>query len=148
MDLIKSQPGWWRKLPKFQLGWDVYELAAGMDFDIHILTKGPRTKPRAWMEKVQCVQDHFGLAVNIDIVGKDKSARYGHFLVDDYPPYVDQWLSRRPRGLAIMPAHAYNQDYRHSNVIRYDGTNLPEIKDALQAVQRRKPSEHWREALL
>jgi hypothetical protein len=147
LDLIKSQPGWWRGLPRFPLGWDVHKIATEMGFDIHILTKGPRRKPMAWMEKVQCVQDHFGLSVNIDIVGKDKSARYGHFLVDDWPSYVEEWLKHRPRGLVIMPAHPYNRDFSHPNVIRYDGTNLPEVRSALEAVQRRKPTEHWREAL-
>lgn len=60
MHLIKSQPGWWRELPKLQLGWDVYHVAVELGFCIDILTKGPRSKPQAWAEKVECIMRHFG----------------------------------------------------------------------------------------
>ncbi len=40
------------------------------------------------MEKVQCIHDHFGEEMPIDIVGKDKSGVYGRVLVDDYPDYM------------------------------------------------------------
>ena len=37
---IKRVSGFWRTLPKYQPGWDVYEIAKEMGYDIHILTKG------------------------------------------------------------------------------------------------------------
>jgi 5'-nucleotidase len=141
MHLIKSQPGWWRELPKFQLGWDVYEIAVELGFCIDILTKGPRSKPQAWAEKVECIMRHFGDEVVPNIVGKTKKRYYGSFLCDDYPPYVEDWLKHRPRGLAIMPAHDYNKNFTHKNVIRYDGTNLNQVREALLIVSTRQAGE-------
>lgn len=141
MHLIKSQPGWWRDLPKFQLGWDVYEAAIELGFCIDILTKGPRSKPQAWAEKVECIMRHFPEEVVPNIVGKTKKRYYGAFLCDDYPPYVEDWLKHRPRGLAIMPAHHYNEKFSHPNVIRYDGTNLNQVREALEIVRDRKDRE-------
>lgn len=143
IDLITSVPGWWRTLPKFQLGWDLYDLCDHLGFECHVLTKGPRQKSFAWSEKVDCIQQHFGDAVNIDIVGKDKRGSYGRVLVDDYGPYILGWLEHRPRGLAIMPAHTYNEGFEHPNVIRYTGGNLEEIQRLLVAVKQRRPGEHW-----
>jgi hypothetical protein len=164
MHLIKSVPGWWRNLPKFQLGWDVYNIADNMGFCIEILTKGPRSKPQAWAEKVECINQHFGEDMVPNIVGKDKKRYYGRFLVDDYPQYVADWLKHRPRGLVIMPAHDYNTPEKFhkavedeyepfqitellDNVIRYDGTNLEEVRKALMAVWNRESGQHWREYL-
>jgi 5'-nucleotidase len=141
MDLIKSQPGWWRKLPIFRLGWDVLYVADKLGFDCHILTKGPWSKPQAWAEKVECIQYHFNGSIGIDIVGESKGGRYGRFLVDDYPPYVEDWLKHRPRGLVIMPAHDYNKSFTHQRVIRYDGSNLNQVQEALVIVKNRKDGE-------
>ncbi len=141
MDLIKSQPGWWQNLPKFELGWELYEVAQMLGFKCRILTKGPKSKPQAWAEKVVCVIQHCGSVPTI--VGEDKSDTYGRVLVDDYPPYVAGWLEHRPRGLAIMPAHAYNAHFTHPQVIRYDGENLVQVRDALEAVYNRKDKENW-----
>lgn len=147
MNLIKMRPGWWRDLPKFQLGWDVYEVAKALNFDITILTKGPQSKPHAWAEKVECITRHFGCDLSIDIVGETKKRSWGLFLVDDYPEYVKDWLKHRPRGLVIMPAQPYNADFTHPNLIRYDGTNIEEVRAALTAVRNRKPGEHWQDYL-
>lgn len=148
MSLIKSVPGWWRKLPKFQLGWDVFNLAKQIGFENHILTKGPKLNAMAWAEKVQCIADHFGPEINIDVVGKDKSGRYGRFLCDDYPDYIHGWLSHRPRGLVIMPSQPCNINEKpHPSIIRYDGTNLEEVKRALWAVYLRKDGEPWQNYL-
>lgn len=152
MQLIKSQSGWWRNLPKFQLGWDIYELARSMAFDCHVLTKGPWSKPQAWAEKLECIQHHFENNIGIDIVsdsvGPDgkrvvgaKSNRYGKILVDDWPPFVMDWLSNRPRGLVIMPAHDYNADFTHPRAIRYDGTNIEKVRRAFEIVKKREDGE-------
>ena len=62
-------------------------------------------------------------------------------MVDDYPDYMSSWLNQRSRGLGIMPAHYYNQDFLHPNVIRFDGNNLDQVRDALQAAFDRDSKE-------
>lgn len=149
IDLIRKQPGWWRNLPKFTLGWQIYEIAKEIGFCCKILTKGPRSKPMAWMEKVQCIHDHFGEEMPIDIVGKDKGGTYGRVLIDDFPNYLEKWLKYRPRGLAIMPAHDYNAGFEHENVIRFTGSDadLVKVRLALKASWDRKEKQHWKELL-
>src|SRR5581483_6811567 len=68
----------------------------------------------------------------------------GVALYDDYPPYVEAWLRHRPRGLVVMPAHEHNRDFRHPNVVRYDGTNLAEVERAMRVALARKPGEELR----
>jgi len=72
------------------------------------------------------------------------SSTYARVLVDDYPPYVLDWLAHRPRGLVIMPAQNYNADVTHPNVIRYDGTNLDRVIETMTRAFNRKPGEPWR----
>jgi hypothetical protein len=62
----------------------------------------------------------------------DKGIVYGAVLVDDWPEYVTSWLEHRPRGLVIMPAHNHNVGFAHSQVVRYDGTNLDEVRTRMQ----------------
>jgi hypothetical protein len=145
MDLIKSVPGWWKNLPTYQLGWDVYKWAVDIGFCTKILTKGPRSKSFAWAEKVDCISMHFGDDMPIDIVGKNKSDVYGRVLVDDYPPYMLGWLENRPRGLGILPAGRVNEGFEHPNAIRYDGNNWREVQDALQAAYDRESKQLWQE---
>jgi hypothetical protein len=122
-------------------------MADAMDYECHVLTKGPYKYEQAWTEKVQCIRKWFGEKVDIDIVGKDKKHRYGRVLVDDYPPYVLGWLEHRPRGLAIMPAHSYNENVNHPNLIRYDGFNAESVQSALRAAKTRNRGEHWKDYL-
>lgn len=142
MDLIKSVPGWWFKLQPILKGFAVYKLAADLEFRNEILTKGPRTKSRAWMEKVDWCLHHFGNEVDIHIV-MNKGRVYGKFLYDDYPAYMDQWLKHRPRGLGIMPTTAQNADYRHPQVIKWDGRQetFDYIGRMLVRVRDRAPGE-------
>lgn len=128
--LIKTQVGWWEKLPKLQLGFDILKMAKDIGYDIHILTKGPRTTHSAWTEKLIWCQKNIGEQTEVTITF-DKSLVYGRVLVDDFPPYMDSWLKRRPRGLGIMPATSYNKDYKHPNVIRCDENNLDEVHERL-----------------
>lgn len=145
---IKRVAGFWRSLPKWKPGWDVLEIAKEIGFDIHILTKGPSSKGMgvAWMEKMECIRDHFGKDVTLH-VSEDKSVTYGRVLVDDFVNYVEGWLHWRCRGLAIMPAHTHNEEIQHPNVIRYDGSNLKEVRSALQAAYDREAKQHWRDRL-
>jgi len=147
IELIRKQPGWWRDLPKFQLGWDVYQVAEDLGFCTKILTKGPRSKSVAWAEKVECIDRHFGESVPIDIVGKDKKGTYGRVLVDDYPEYVLGWLKYRKRGLAILPKQPVNEGFEHPNAIVYDGNNLHKVIDALTAAYNRESKQHWKDLL-
>lgn len=144
MDLIRNWPGWWRNLPRFQLGWDVYAVAVEIGYEVEILTKGPWSSLSAWSEKAERVRADFGREVALTIVGGTKRRTYARVLVDDYPPYVLDWLAHRPRGLAVVPAHDYNADIEHPNVIRYDGTNLDAVTDAMTRAFERAPGEPWR----
>lgn len=145
--MVRKIPGWWRNLDPYEPGWEILRISNEIGFCPKILTKGPKKKPMAWMEKVQCVHDHFGDDIPIDIVGKHKGGTYGRVLVDDYPDYLIKWLDHRPRGLAVMPAHAYNSDFTHENVIRYTGDNLAEVEQALRAAYQRKEKQHWKECI-
>jgi FMN phosphatase YigB (HAD superfamily) len=126
--VITSQVGWWLKLEKFQLGWDVLEVAKDIGYSIAVLTKGPSQKHAAWAEKIEWCNRHLADYVDGVTITHDKGLVYGAVLVDDYPEYIKKWLEHRPRGLVIMPAHEHNAGFAHANVVRYDGTNLHEVK--------------------
>lgn len=126
--IITNQNGWFLNLKKFQLGFDILYICKEIGYKISILTKGPSTKYAAWSEKLQWCHKHLGKdEIEGVTICHDKSLVYGNVLCDDYPPYIESWLKYRPRGLVIMPAHNFNKDYKHPNVIRYDGFNLLEI---------------------
>jgi 5'-nucleotidase len=130
--LVRRQPGWWRNLPRLERGFDVLAELRALSFEIHVLTKGPLGTPSAWTEKLEWCQQHLpGVPVTITM---DKGLVYGKVLVDDYPAYVERWLTWRPRGLVIVPAQPWNEGFSHRNAIRYDGRNLAEIRAALHRV--------------
>jgi hypothetical protein len=143
IDAVTSRPGWWAGLPPLEAGMAVYDLAKEMGFDCQVLTKGPKYQPRAWTEKVEWCQRHLGPDVDVHVVS-DKGLVYGVALYDDYPRYAEAWLEHRPRGLVVMPFCEGNRDFRHPNVIRYDGTNLAEVERAMRIVLVRKPGEELR----
>lgn len=128
--LIKNSLGWWRELPRFELGWDVLREAKEIGFDITILTKGPYTTTRAWTEKVDWCRAN--LPYTKVTITEDKSTAYGRVLVDDWPDYFMPWLQKRPRGLVIVPAHPWNKDVKHERVVRYDGSNIEAVREALR----------------
>lgn len=107
MSLVKSQPGWWRSLPRLERGFMIVRLLREFDFALHVATKGPHSKSQAWAEKVEWCRLWLPDA-SVHVV-EEKSLLYGKVLVDDWPPYVQAWLNWRPRGLAIMPAYRYNE---------------------------------------
>jgi 5'-nucleotidase len=126
--VITSQVGWWIKLSKFQLGWDVLEVAKEIGYSISVLTKGPARKHTAWAEKVEWCNHHLAGYIDGVTIAYDKGLVYGAVLVDDWPDYIKSWLEHRPRGLVIMPAHDHNAGFTHPNVVRYDGTNIDEVR--------------------
>ena len=138
--LIMRQPGYWRNLQKFQLGFNVLDIALTLGFENHVLTKGPSASSIAWGEKVEWCKNHLPKEVKITMT-EDKGLVYGKVLVDDWPEYVERWLEWRPRGLVIMPAHEHNEGFNHPNVIRYDGSNLVEVQQAMTYSFSRKAGE-------
>lgn len=129
--VITSQAGWFLKLRKFKLGWDVLEIAKEIGYSISVLTKGPSTKHIAWSEKVEWCNKHLADYIEGVTIAHDKGLVYGAVLVDDWPDYVERWLKHRPRGLVIMPANDHNADFKHPNAVRYDGSNLDEVKQRM-----------------
>jgi 5'-nucleotidase len=136
---IRNQPGWWQNLPLFKLGFDVLEITNEMGFQNHILTKSPSSSPNAWTEKYNWFKENIKSkfpSAKMTIT-EDKGLVYGTILVDDWPEYIERWLTHRPRGIVIMPAHRWNKDYKHPQVIRYDGVNLDEVRKAIEQAKNR-----------
>ena len=130
--LIRAQPGWWLKLAKLEDGFQLLQLVRELGFSLNILTKGPFSNSNSWSEKVEWCRQHVSdAAVTIT---EDKSLVYGKILVDDWPPYVTDWLAFRPRGLVILPDRPWNQCLEHPQIIRYRD-NLSEIRSALEFMQ-------------
>ncbi len=123
--LVQQLPGFWRQLKPIPLGFEVVDVLRKSGFELHVLTKGPKTTPTAWTEKVEWCAQHLP-DVLVTVTSK-KSLVYGRVLVDDWPPYFEEWLRVRPRGLIVCVAQPWNEDYapggpkEHPNVIRYDG---------------------------
>jgi 5'(3')-deoxyribonucleotidase len=139
--LIQRQPGFWRKLKPIARGFEVVEDLRSLKFSLHVLTKGPTSTPSAWSEKVEWCQEYLADAT-VTVTG-DKSLVYGRILFDDYPPYFLEWLEVRPRGLVVCLAHPWNEGFakggrdERPNVLRYDGTNRDELREALRRAHDR-----------
>jgi 5'-nucleotidase len=132
---IRNTPNFWFDLPRYQAGFEVLKIARELEFEIHALTKGPKSNAMAWAEKVLWCQKHVPDFDGIHI-GQKKSLVYGKVLVDDWPGYYMQWLEVRPRGLVVVPAHPWNEGHTsHPNIVRYDGANLNEVRERMQ-IQR------------
>jgi 5'(3')-deoxyribonucleotidase len=131
MKLIKNSDNWWYNLPPLSPGFRLMHLAQEIGFDVHVLTKGPYTTSAAWTQKYEWCRNFLPSDVKITIT-EDKGLVYGNILIDDYPAYVQRWLTWRPRGLAVMPVANYNKDFSHPNVVIYDGRNFEEVRDKMQ----------------
>lgn len=139
--MIQNQPGFWRNLEPLALGFDVVNLLKDIGFAINVLTQGPRKCTNAWHEKFSWCQEHLqDIPVTIT---QDKSLSYGRVLVDDFAPYFLSWLEHRPRGLVVCIAHPWNEMFAkggaafNGNVLRYDGSNVDELKERLVAAFER-----------
>lgn len=143
--MIQRVPGFWRNLRPIREGFEVVGELRALGFGLHVLTKGPRSSPNAWSEKVEWCAEHLP-DVNVTITA-DKSLVYGRVLVDDYPPYFEGWLVVRPRGLVICIAHPWNEEYapggtkEHPNVFRYNGdpSLLPALRSRITHAFERAP---------
>lgn len=146
--LISTQPGFWRNLARLDAGFDVLNVLRVLDFEIHVLTKGPRKKSIAWTEKQEWCLEHVPDAL-ITITEK-KSLVWGRVLVDDWPSYYQDWLRFRPRGLVIVPAQRWNvgaEAHAPGNIFRYDRKDgvdhLPTLTRILRAARDRQPGESF-----
>jgi 5'(3')-deoxyribonucleotidase len=137
--LIKSMPGFWRNLPRLERGFEVVEVLREIGFPINVLTKGPEKVFPAWTEKVEWAAEHMPYA-SVTIT-HHKFRHYARVLVDDWPRYFLPWLEVRPRGLVIAVAQPWNAGIEHPNLIRYDGTNLAQVRERAQRAFDRKPRE-------
>lgn len=135
--LIKSQPGYWRNLPRLELGFQVLGVIREVGFQLNILSKGPRKISEAWKEKFEWCQENVpDAAITLT---QNKSLTYGRLLFDDFPDYFMPWLRVRPRGLVISVAQPWNANITHPNFIRYDGFNLSQVTDLITDCYYRKP---------
>jgi 5'-nucleotidase len=132
-ELIKSKPGFWRSLPRLDLGFDVVNCLTEVGFSIMVLTKGSETISLAWKEKYEWCQEHLPFAAVTVTQENGKSLVYGRVLVDDHPGFYIPWLAHRPRGLVIAVAQPWNEDAStlDPRIIRYDGTNLLRVREAI-----------------
>jgi 5'(3')-deoxyribonucleotidase len=144
--LIQQKPGFWRNLAPLAAGFDVVEELRVLGFELHVLTKGPKSSPNAWSEKVEWCAEHLPDA-NVTVTG-DKSLVYGRVLVDDFPPYFTKWLAVRPRGLVVCVAHPWNVEYaaggpaEHPSVLRYAGLgDRLELRRRLAHAYEREPRQ-------
>jgi len=134
--LIKNQPGFWRGLATIPLGFQILEEARAQRFWCQILSKSPRKIPPAAGEKIEwCVEHVPDLPI---VLSEDKGLVYGKLLCDDWPEYVERWITWRPRGLVISVAQRWNVglDRRFpKNVVRYDGTNFAYVRERMQEIR-------------
>ena len=136
--LIKETPGFWANLNRLTDGFRVMGSAVMLGFGIMILSRGPGRGFNAWSEKVQWCKDHIACKHKITLT-EDKGLVYGRVLVDDWPPYIKDWLEWRPNGTVIMPARSYNVDFVHPQVLRYiQDVNDEEMIDELKRQRARK----------
>ncbi len=136
--LIMGTPGFWRALMPLRLGFQLFELLKSLQFDVYILTKGPSRHSLGWMEKVDWCRQHVPeLPV---IVTDDKTPVWGDVLVEDWPPYIAQWLAVWPQGTVIAPAQTWNEDVQERfpmKCIRFDGRNEGVLRDRLEIIASR-----------
>lgn len=127
MDLIRSRSEWWERLETLPNGMKIYKILLDWHFRVVILTQGPRVNAEAWKGKLLWCRSNLNPDTDI-VITRDKSLVYGKILVDDFPPYIEGWLSHRPRGTVIMPDQPWNRKFKHKQVIRYCGTVMDDVK--------------------
>jgi len=127
--LITRQPGWYRSLPRYQPGFELYAMAREIGFTTEILTKGPYKNRSAWTQKAEwCDEQVPGDAVHV----VSQKHMHGAILVDDWVPYGELWLQHHPDGLLVLPAHPWNAGFDHPRAIRYDGINDVEVRERME----------------
>jgi hypothetical protein len=133
-NLILSSVEWWANIPQLKLGFDIWNFVGLLKMRRMILTQGPKRNANAWTGKKMWIDKNIGCDTDITIT-RNKGLVYGKLLVDDWPEYIIDWLEWRPRGLVIMPANNNNKNFKHSQVIRYDGNNFNEVITAIREIK-------------
>ena len=131
-NMVMRQPGFWENLEPLPLGFEIVKALEDVGFGIHVLTKGPSSKPLAWGEKLSWCRKHLPQAGVT--VTENKADYYAPVLVDDWGPYFMGWLKNRKRGLAIVPAQPWNvgAETWHPNVFRYSGEHPERLREVVQ----------------
>ncbi|MHB8407747.1 MAG: 5' nucleotidase, NT5C type [Acidiferrobacterales bacterium] len=130
-DMIKRQPGWWLKLDRHPAGFEIMYMLRDLGFQLMILTRDPHKNAEAWREKFEWIRLH--LQETLITMTEDKGLVYGKILVDDWPPYIEAWLRHRPRGMVVMPAHPWNEQFHHPQVLRYTASHeLPALREIIK----------------
>lgn len=143
INLIKSATGWWETLPFIESGKGLIELCREIGFGIHILTQGPVNTKNAWTEKFAWCETHvksIAPEYGISVTRNGKGLHYGRVFVDDWPPFMEEWLAHRPRGLGLMPISPENKEFSHAQVLKYDPLNwrTAELEERLREAYNRK----------
>jgi len=130
------EPGFWRNLAPLPLGFQLVQQLTDLDFEIHLLTKGPADHSLGWMEKVDWCRHYLPhLPVTIS---EAKSLVYGSVLVDDWPPFIERWLHHFPSGFVVASAQPWNLDVETRfgpRVMRFDGSNVDVVRRGLLAAK-------------
>lgn len=126
-----SAPGFWSNLSPREEGFTLIRLLRNANFKIHILTKGPYDAPQVWADKVAWCRLYLP---DVPVIITDDKARvHGHLLIDDWIPYVNQWLSEWPEGRAIIPSQPWNQQVcLGPRCVRDDETNRKSLIELLR----------------
>ena len=76
--------------------------------DLHILTFAMHTK-HWYYERVEVVQEYFGLNPwDVTFTAK-KQNYFGHYLLDDRPKHVEEWARHHELGIAMLWDQPYNR---------------------------------------
>lgn len=134
--LIRSQPGWWRRLEPIQLGFEIVGVLRDIGFDLNILTKGPNRAKNAWTEKVEWCAQYIPDA-DVTVTCGKKGWVYGRVLVEDWPENIIHWVERRPRGIVLMPDRPSNVNFNHLPNEGFSHPQVHRIKTVLDVANLR-----------
>jgi 5'(3')-deoxyribonucleotidase len=130
--LIMRTPGFWRNLRPLPLGFQLIDILRTSGFEPYILTKGPSDHSLAWMEKVDWCR-HYVPGIRV-IVTEDKRLVRGTVLVEDWPPYIEEWLQAHSNATVIVPAQPWNSNVEElfpDRCVRFDGQDHEMIRRRL-----------------
>jgi 5'-nucleotidase len=112
--LIKRLDGFWFRLEPMRDGFEAMRIAITLGYKIMVCSRGPRNNP-----KLEWCRRYLPADAQVTLT-EDKGLVYGKVLVDDWPPYIERWLTWRPRGVVIMPSRRWNATFAHPQVVRYE----------------------------
>lgn len=136
INLVRRVPGWWRDLEPLATGFQVLEEAIRIGYFTHILSKNPYRLFHAADQKLEWCDEYVRPLLDVEEVSVSlsphKGSVYGRVLFDDDIDFMGGWLEHRRKGLGIMTVHEHNRSYTHPQVVKWDGTNIEEVRERLQ----------------